>query len=89
MGFVEGAGEGVEVGLELVGVGVFGEEIGGVGVCPALHEFVEHEGEAAVGEILGGRGQDEDADGVFFVGVFGEHEALEGALECCFVEVEG
>lgn len=71
LGFVEGLFEGVEIGLNLVCFGVFGEEIGGVGVGPALHEFIEHEGQAAVGEIGGGRCEDEDADLVFLVGVFG------------------
>lgn len=49
LGFVEGDFEGGEVGLDLLGFGVFGEEVAGFGVGPALHEFVEHEGQAAVG----------------------------------------
>lgn len=48
-GFVEGAAKGIEIGFDLVVCGVFAEEIGGVGVGPALKEFVEHEGQAAVG----------------------------------------
>lgn len=41
--FVEGFFERVEIGLDLVGFGVFGEKIIGVGVGPAVHEFAEHE----------------------------------------------